>query len=329
MLIRRELACLILNHFVLLVISICFACCGEGNNNGDNGGKAKNVPPTNPILALVASGTTLYTTAVDYGVFRSENAGDLWERIGTTFGVSTLAISETALYSANGEIERWAGEGDSWTDIAPAPRGPHGKRSTIGVLVASGTHLYAGRYDGKLYRVEDEALWVQLNTEWANEPINTVALSGKTIYVGTVHDGIFRSTDEGVSWTQVNTGLSNANVEAIVVSGTILFAGTWKGIYRSENQGLSWTHIGLSDLFITSLAVSGTTLYAGTSKGVFRSEDRGLSWTSIGLSGSSITFLAVSGTTLCASTQRDGIFRLTDEGRSWIPINQGLEHARL
>ena len=323
---RRKPSCFILNHIVL-VFFICFACCGEENNNEDNGGEPKNVPPGNPITSFVASGSTLYTTAVNYGVFRSENAGDSWERINRP--ATTLAISETALYSANGEIERWEGKPFVWTKIARAPR-VHGRVPSIYVLVPSGTRLYAGTYSGRLYRIENETQWVLLNLDWANEPIKTITLSGKTIYVGTVRDGIFRSLDEGASWTQINTGLSNPNVEALVVSGTTLFAGTWKGIFRSENEGLSWTHIGLADKFVFSLAVSGTTIYAGTSKkGIFRSADQGLSWTHMGLAGSSVTSLAVSGTTIYAVTSLDGIFRSRDEGRSWIPINSGLEHVRL
>ena len=340
MLSRHKLACLILNHFVLLAISICFIGCSEANNdvnnngddegiNGDNNGNAKNVPPGNPILSLVASGTNLYMMAIEYGVFCSENAGDSWKRI-ELVAPSTLAISETALYSAYSHIYRWTGEGDAWTKIAPAPRGQHGRLSTIDVLLASGTHLYAGRHDGNLYRVEDEARWVHLNTEWANEPICAVALSGKTICVGTVRDGIFRSMDEGTSWTQVNNGLS-APVYALIESGTMLYAGTpKKGIFRSENHGLSWTQMGLSGSSVYTLAVSGTTLYAGTWKdGIFRSEDEGHSWTQIGLFDSPITSLAVSGTAIYVGTYKDGIFRSRDEGGSWVPINTGIEHVRL
>ena len=105
---RLKFTRFILNHIVL-AISISFACCGGENNNGDNGDAANNVPPIYPITSFVTSGSTLYTTAYNYGVFRSENAGDTWQRIGR-YGVAALAVSDTAVYSANGEIERWEGE---------------------------------------------------------------------------------------------------------------------------------------------------------------------------------------------------------------------------
>jgi hypothetical protein len=57
------------------------------------------------------------------------------------------------------------------------------------------------------------------------------------------------------------------DIRCFTVSGTNLFAGTSKGIFRSTNNGTSWTPIntGLpSNTFVESLAVAGQNLYAGT-----------------------------------------------------------------
>lgn len=95
----------IYEDILLNSVMLCSLIGCSADNDGDNAGKAENVPPINPITSFVASGSTLYTTAGNYGVFQSQNAGDSWERIGL-YGVSTLALLETALYAANGHIER-------------------------------------------------------------------------------------------------------------------------------------------------------------------------------------------------------------------------------
>jgi hypothetical protein len=57
--------------------------------------------------------------------------------------------------------------------------------------------------------------------------VRAFAASGPNLLAGTDGGGIFRSTNNGTSWTQVNTGLTNTWVLSLAVSGTNLFAGTF------------------------------------------------------------------------------------------------------
>jgi len=59
------------------------------------------------------------------------------------------------------------------------------------------------------------------------------------------------------------------------------------------------------------LAVSDATIMGGTEGGVFRSTDDGLTWTADGTQPTNLTIncLAVSSTMLLAGTQGDGIWR--------------------
>ncbi len=62
-----------------------------------------------------------------------------------------------------------------------------------------------------------------------------------------------------------------------------LFAGTWgQGVFRSMDDGVSWTHIisGLTNKHIRTFAINTNGhIFAGTQGGVFRSMDNGDSWT--------------------------------------------------
>ncbi len=62
----------------------------------------------------------------------------------------------------------------------------------------------------------------------------------RTLFAGTFHDGVFRSTDGGGSWIAANKGLlPDVTVYALAVSPAYaqdhtLFAGTYNGVFRSE-----------------------------------------------------------------------------------------------
>src|SRR5262245_3898490 len=105
----------------------------------------------------------------------------------------------------------------------------------------------------------------------------------------------------------VNSGLPTSNlcVRALVVSGSSLFAASrTQGVYRSTDNGGTWSSAGLTGMGMVSLAVHGTALFAG-GNGVFRSLDGGATWTGVstGLGADvRVSALAVTGTTLLAST---------------------------
>ncbi len=90
------------------------------------------------------------------------------------------------------------------------------------------------------------------------------------MFAGTLNSGIFRSTNQGQSWTQVNTGLTTLDVRALAVIGGHFFAGTRGG------------------------------------GGVFRSTDSGQSWIPVntGVTNLDVRALAVSGATLFCGHRR-------------------------
>lgn len=97
-------------------------------------------------------------------------------------------------------------------------------------------------------------------------------------------------------------------------------------VYRSTNDGLSWTDVGQAMSVhghLMHLVAQGTNLSAGGG-GHFRSTDRGTSWTSINFgSPAAVTALGFSDPCLFAGTWSYGVFRSSDYGTSWSKIGFG------
>jgi photosystem II stability/assembly factor-like uncharacterized protein len=135
------------------------------------------------------------------------------------------------------------------------------------------------------------------------------------------------SSDKSSVWKATSTGLpENTTVKAITnVSGTkILYAGTYDGIYKSTNNGDSWTQSnnGLTALDISALAAGKNDLvFAGTwGKGVFKSTNGSATWTSTWKSSQSphINGVVVAANNNVWAATEHGLYKSVDDGVSWM-----------
>jgi photosystem II stability/assembly factor-like uncharacterized protein len=106
--------------------------------------------------------------------------------------------------------------------------------------------------------------------------------------------GIFRTADFGNAWTLVSEPLGRSSVHGIQFlpgNDAVIFATTPEGLYRSLDQGRTWSPRGggLPLLDITGLGLhpDGRTLFASAFNqgGVWRSDDAGQTWTAVATSG--------------------------------------------
>ena len=169
-----------------------------------------------------------------------------------------------------------------------------------------------------------------------------------TILVGTVGQGIMRSTDSGETWRRVgiNQGIhSDAMVRVIANDPSqpqTVFAGTDKGLLRSEDAGESWRSVDspLSDYCVWAIAIDPAdpaTMFAGTGTptpaAIFRSTDGGTTWEkrpaevaeecpAVGVP--RVTGIAIDPTnrnSIWVGLEVDGVRRSTDGGDTWTAIN--------
>jgi photosystem II stability/assembly factor-like uncharacterized protein len=134
-------------------------------------------------------------------------------------------------------------------------------------------------------------------------------------------------------WVRTN-GPYGARVSVLTVASradgttdTTLYAGTGDGVFRSTNDGTSWSAAssGLPPGGINALAVSGTEIFAGKEGGgVFYSSNSGTSWTDVSddVIPRGIGALAFCGPHIIAATGK-GVFLSANKGAPWTPTLSG------
>jgi len=127
-----------------------------------------------------------------------------------------------------------------------------------------------------------------------------------TFYQGPSGGGVFKTTDYGLTWRPLSDGFfETGSIGAIEVAESnpdIVYVGTGsdgirsnvivgRGVYRSRDAGVTWSHIGLRDVGQISdvrvhpldpdrvyVAAQGNPWANGPDRGVYRSTDGGRSW---------------------------------------------------
>ena len=87
-------------------------------------------------------------------------------------------------------------------------------------------------------------------------------------------EGIFESVDYGSTWAFNSKGIKAHNISALAANDTYLFTGTSEnGIFRSSDNGATWTPIGISSTDLNSKSINDiividNTIFAATSAGI-------------------------------------------------------------
>lgn len=299
--------------------------------------------PHRPINSVLAETLTLDT------VFRSPDEGATWlaghDGLPDGCNVRSLAVSGSYLFAGTTRdgVFRSADQGATWSPARNGLPEPYGSYGEIDHLVSSGSSLFAatrprsvgsGRTQGGgIYRSDDNgATWIETSNgipllgehnppfSYTYYPHPTgMGVVGSTLFFGTKYNGLFRSVDNGNTWTEVNTGLPT--------------------LYGNYPRMTSFVGID-ADIFASSHG-----FHAGVTsgRGVYRSSDGGLSWTRVTgdlADNRPVNELAVSGSALLASvgcpaqphelagcerSPYDGAYRSNDGGVTWERIGMRLD----
>jgi photosystem II stability/assembly factor-like uncharacterized protein len=191
-------------------------------------------------------------------------------------------------------------------------------------------------------------------------------------YIGQVDGGVWKSTDYGRTWNPIFDKEDTQSIGAIAVAPSnddVVYAASGEGlhrpdlsvgdgIYRSDDAGKTWTHLGLRNgeqipaiavdpknpmrLFA---AVLGHPYGPSEERGIFRSEDGGKTWKKVlyrdaSTGGSDVVIDPQNPNTIYASmwsarlgpwedansyeTTNGGLFKSTDGGDTWTQLKSGL-----
>ena len=202
-------------------------------------------------------------------------------------------------------------------------------RSLFGSFAVSGSTYYM-ECEGKLFR------WKLGATEWVDTGLvdeglaidsdsfdslagygvihASLAVSGRTVYVGKRNGHLFQSFDEGDTWNDVTGEIpfSFAHFKAVKFAGSTIYVATDMGVAFSSD-GVHWhtaTDLEGTPIVIERFAVGGTILYGTSEQRVYQLNENSGTWQQVTPEiPMPITSLTVDGNVLYVGTDGSGVLR--------------------
>ncbi len=245
------------------------------------------------VAGSPGSSSTFYFGSVDGGIWRTTDAGVVWQPI---FDEQPVASIGALAVAPSDPKVIYAGTGEA--DI----------RSNL----SSGNGVYKSTDGGQTWTnmgLHDSRQISRIVVDPQNADVVYVGALGHA-YGPNNERGVYKSTDGGASWTRVLDQGPDLGVSDLAIASEnskLLFATTWQshrppwstyapidgpgsGLFRSQDSGQSWSHLTTNGLpegnwGRTAVAVSpdGKRVYviisASKKPGLYRSDDGGDTWT--------------------------------------------------
>ncbi|MBI3193206.1 MAG: hypothetical protein HYZ34_01920, partial [Ignavibacteriae bacterium] len=153
--------------------------------------------------------------------------------------------------------------------------------------------------------------------------------------------GVWKSTNFGADWTQQNMGNFNVRSVAIAQQATpFIYAGTSTGkLYRSD-EGASWTPMsnyqttsGATSVSAVRVRADNNYVFVASDQGIHRSTNSGNNWTDVSPDAYDKNILALAiarySQNIMYATTVNAVYRTSDGGATWVPVNTGLGRISL
>jgi photosystem II stability/assembly factor-like uncharacterized protein len=231
-----------------------------------NAGLKEHVSVVNQFAFDPRDSETIYT-ATTVGIFRSTDAGRLWEERMTGMKevhiVVTVAIDPQRpwiLYAGTtGGAYRSTNGGAGWTKInnglIPAEILDASLALGVNTLVIDPRQtetVYAGTTKGLFKSTNMGNAWSRIGETMTDQYVSSAVIDPRDPYVlyAGGRAGIQKSTDAGLTWNIMNIGLRSTNIRTLVMSpidSRILYVGTnGSGLYYSDNGADTWQAVPLT-----------------------------------------------------------------------------------
>ncbi len=269
------------------------------------------MPLENPISHMTQKNNKLYASSAA-GLFSTDISSINWElsQNGIPFYScnSIEAIDSTIFVGTYKGFHVSYNNGDNFTSI------PLGE--TTSNFYLEGSDVYACGARG-LASSDSGQTWTSINFPYGyyNQNLTDFCKSGNN-YLGLNQDGLVKySANSGNTWTTL-TITPSTSVICMTSKGSEIFLGTSNGIYRSTNNGSSWT-VYQSSLTVLKLKLVNNVLYAMTSSALYYSSN-GSTWQNTNYPGSSPISFTVKNNVIVVSP---GLFYTNNFGANWYSIS--------
>jgi photosystem II stability/assembly factor-like uncharacterized protein len=303
-------------------------------NTGDTWTLTSSGLDSRTVSTVFAFDTILVAGTYGAGAYRSTDKGTNWVSVsngwpsgnvraycrhnGILFGGN---YDLTTLYKSTDAGQTWAATGSGITS-----------RYTY-TLAANSSRVFAPSGYGVEISSNGGSTWVTPALLFGRGYYSVYA-KGNQVYAGSLSIGPFLSTDGGVTWDTANGGNSGIGPHetlSLTTDSQYVYAGAYNGMYRSSDNGASWTSLssGLTDTVAYALCSAKGHLFAGTLTGIFVSTNHGSSWTALSNGAPTYHIKCIVGidSVVLAATEYASVpstYRSTNYGQSWSPVTSGL-----
>lgn len=294
-------------------------------DNGSSWTKSSNTGISGSIVGLASAGGYIFVITTDGMVYRSINDGNNWTALMNPSGYASatgFSCANEILYSTH-EIDYFSGSayrstdyGMSWQHLSVFP-------AYVRTVSAYSGNVYIGTDKG-IYRSSDSGLtWSDALLEGAI--VLKIYCDASTLLAGTDYTGLFTSADYGNSWRQTGVSNTTSIQALNVRDDTVICGNDGQyGVFVSKNNADSFTGYHNMQLnYVHDLLTAGGVEYAACNQGVFSSNDQGLSWSAMGLPQMDVLCLLYHNNALLTGGE-NGVHRTTDNGVTWHQISIGL-----
>jgi photosystem II stability/assembly factor-like uncharacterized protein len=274
---------------------------GRSTDNGETWSQALEYGSYASQIASMSGGTVFCGKGDGGGLYRSTNDGATWSLVGphgtngSIRGIIVNSLDQIFISDAGGpELYRSTDAGATWTPRANGLSGTY----TPGQMVVS--HFNGAEF---LFLIAQNYV-TSLTT-------------------------LYRSTADGDLWTPM-TSQSYMDHLFAHSNGYLFFAGP-SGVMRSTNNGSSW-QVAWPYEFNTQqmISLANGEIWSGNNYGpLLRSTDNGITWTEFsGLGmGNPMGLIQTHDASVFVGTEGTGIFRTTDDGKTWQQKNAGFPNS--
>ncbi len=225
---------------------------------------------------------------------------------------------------------------------------------------------YRGLRESTPYGLE----WISLGPVVNSARVESVQLDPAnpgTIYVAFGSGGLWKTINNGVTWSPIFENQPTHGIGDIALAPSdpnVIYVGTGEslkkarnftipgtGMYRSDNGGMNWKHIGLNDSWhisevavhptnpdIVVVAVMGHFWSTNENRGLFQTTDGGKTWhhalkVDAQTGGNDVVWSTSDPNVVYASTwenypgvagENSSVYRSADSGRTWQKCHEGL-----
>ncbi len=184
----------------------------------------------------------------------------------------------------------------NWTELGPfgwnrttSWNPGTGRISAMAIHPANESIIYVGSPGGGLWKsVNAGVTWQPLtdnNSQWMSIFSITIDPAAQNIvYAGTSGSGVIKSTNAGATWAAAGAGPSGTIRKILIhpASANIVFACASNGIFRSANNGTSWTQVHTGSKEDIEFKPGDMNIMYASGNDVVRSVDNGVTWTPVG-----------------------------------------------